>query len=71
VVVRLGGVVADRLFEILDDLENLLTTADLLEATQPPPMIDEVARLGEENLRSESVVDLYLRSDDIIFVEDG
>lgn len=32
--------------------------------------IDEVARLGEENLRPESVVDLHWRSDDIVFVED-
>ena len=32
--------------------------------------IDEVAQLGEENFRPESVVELHWRSDDIVFVED-
>ena len=33
--------------------------------------IDEVAALGEENIRPASVVDLYWRPEDIVFVEDS
>jgi ABC-type Fe3+/spermidine/putrescine transport system ATPase subunit len=33
--------------------------------------IEEVAALGEENLRPESVVELHWRPDDIVFVEDS
>jgi hypothetical protein len=33
--------------------------------------IEEVATLGEENLRPESVVELHWRPEDIIFVEDS
>jgi ABC-type Fe3+/spermidine/putrescine transport system ATPase subunit len=33
--------------------------------------IDEVATLGEENLRPESVVELTWRSEDVVFVEDS
>jgi ABC-type Fe3+/spermidine/putrescine transport system ATPase subunit len=33
--------------------------------------IEEVAALGEENIRPKSVVDLYWRPEDIVFVEDS
>jgi hypothetical protein len=33
--------------------------------------IEEVAMLGEQNLRSEQVVELHWRPEDIVFVEDS
>ena len=69
-----GSTVDDEEPPLLKAFEHLRVghpRAVMILAPRHPERFDEVAILGEENLRPESVVELHWRPEDIVFVEDS